>query len=449
MWLRDQGRSPLVAARSEVRMRSMWRRLRAIAAGAVLLVLPVTAHAVVQTVDHVPAATLLLPYFEVDPTGTDARGVTTLLSITDASATAILVHVTVWTDASVPVTGFNVYFTGFDTITMDLQQVLAGTLPTTASDGQDPMDAISPQGDFSQDINFASCTEQLPPGPVDADTVARWQAQLTGKPAAASGLCSGFDHGDGILRGYVTLDVVNNCTLRNPGDTGYFAPGGAGDATNQNVMWGTWTLFDKATKRRHTGPLPGLEASATDPETSVPGEYTFYGRYVNWTAADNREPLATNFGMEFDAAGGAGRPGRTTLLVWRDPKVKQTPFSCSFGTNWRPLAQEGVFFWDQQENNQSLSTTIQAFPIATQKVTVDSTALPTSLASGWLYLNLNASIPAAGPNPPEDPDAAQAWVEVLQTDDDAGAYGVRGRLGVTHHPVLLDSAANARHFTLF
>ena len=56
-----------------------------------LAVLAAPAFAVIGTVDDVPAATLLLPYFEVDLD--DPNGVTTLMSINNASATAVLAHV--------------------------------------------------------------------------------------------------------------------------------------------------------------------------------------------------------------------------------------------------------------------------------------------------------------------------------------------------------------------
>ena len=56
-----------------------------------LAVLAAPAFAVIGTVDDVPAATLLLPYFEVDLD--DPAGVTTLMSINNASATAVLAHV--------------------------------------------------------------------------------------------------------------------------------------------------------------------------------------------------------------------------------------------------------------------------------------------------------------------------------------------------------------------
>ena len=98
---------------------------------------------------------------------------TTLFSVNNASATAVLAHVVVWSDLSVPVLDFNIYLTGYDVQTINLRDILVnGSLPRTASDGQDPQDTISPQGDFSQDINFASCTGQLPPPALPANFVA-------------------------------------------------------------------------------------------------------------------------------------------------------------------------------------------------------------------------------------------------------------------------------------
>ncbi|MGK2858121.1 MAG: hypothetical protein ACSLFQ_13040, partial [Thermoanaerobaculia bacterium] len=61
-----------------------------------------------------PAATLLLPYFEVDPTG---FGENTVVAITNASDTAIVAHVTVWSNWSFPVLDFNLYLTGYDVVT--------------------------------------------------------------------------------------------------------------------------------------------------------------------------------------------------------------------------------------------------------------------------------------------------------------------------------------------
>src|ERR1700710_578590 len=315
MCLKRPRRSGLVDNPKGVTM----KRAAFLLALACLLTLAGQASAVICTVDDVPGATLLLPYFEVDLTNTN--GVTTLFSINNASATAVLAHVVVWSDLSVPVLDFNVYLTGYDVQSINMRDILAGNLPQTASAGQDPTDTISPKGTFSQDINFASCTGQLPTGALPASFVSHLQTSLTGQFSSLLGGCAGLAYGDNIARGYVTVDTVNNRTLRFPGDLGYFAAGGGGDATNQNVLWGDYFYVNSATNRAEGETLVHIEASATNPETSVAGQYTFYGRYVNWTAGDTREPLATNFAVRF--LNGGPFSGGTNLIAWRDSKVRQ------------------------------------------------------------------------------------------------------------------------------
>ena len=111
------------------------------------------AHGTLCAVDNVPAATLLLPYFEVDLAS--AAGRTTLMSITNASAQATLAHVVLWTDYAVATFVFDVYLTGFDVQTINLRDVLAGNLPVTADLAHDPKGVISPVGRFSQGATFA------------------------------------------------------------------------------------------------------------------------------------------------------------------------------------------------------------------------------------------------------------------------------------------------------
>jgi hypothetical protein len=421
------------------------------------------AAAVILTVDNVPAATLLLPYFEVDLD--DAAGHNTLFSINNASATAVLAHVVVWSDLSVPVLDFNIYLTGFDVQSINLRDILVhGVLPRTASDGQDPADTISPQGTFSQDINFASCTGQLPPPTLPASFIAHLQSSLTGQSSAILGnRCAGLDYDDRIARGYVTVDTVNNCTLRFPGDPGYFAPGGTGDATNQNVLWGDFMLVDPGGDLAVGEPLVHIEADALHEETSVPGEYTFYGRYVAWTAADNREPLSTSFAARY--LNGGAFQGGTDLIVWRDSKVNQGPFTCPavFGVRppWYPLGQEGIVVFDEQENPEVPASfpvspqpplaSVIPFPAETQIVEIGGEGFPTEFDFGWIYLNLNTTVTAAGNNPPEDPTAAQAWViEIMTAGPAEAADGTKNhrrgsRFGVGKSSVQVDSAANAGH----
>ncbi len=401
------------------------------------------ASAVICTVDDVPGATLLLPYFEVDLANTN--GVTTLFSINNASATAVLAHVVVWSDLSVPVLDFNVYLTGYDVQSINMRDILAGNLPQTASAGQDPNDTISPKGNFSQDINFASCNGQLPTGALPATFVSHLQTALTGQFSNLLGGCAGLAYGDNIARGYVTVDTVNNCTLRFPGDLGYFGAGGTGDATNQNVLWGDYFYVNSATNRADGETLVHIEASATNPETSVSGQYTFYGRYVNWTAVDNREPLATNFAVRF--LNGGPFSGGTNLIAWRDSKVRQGAFKCGTTPAWYPLGQEQIVIFDEQEHPQVPQTFpvspqppqsgIIPFPAEAQSTAVGGAAFPVPYKFGWLFLNLNTTVAAAGSVPPEDPAAAQAWVEAVMS--------ALGRYSVGFDAIKLDSACTANH----
>jgi hypothetical protein len=410
----------------------------------------VPARAIRCAADEVPAATLLLPYFEVD-FGNPA-GISTLLSINNASATAVLAHVVVWTDLSVPVLDFNIYLTGYDVQTISLRDLFTGWMPQTASAGQDPADTISPKGAFSQDINFPSCNGLLPPpNPLPADFVSHLQLSMTGKPSPVfGGLCAGRDLGDNIGRGYITVDVVNNCTLRFPGDPGYFGPGGSGDATDQNVLWGDYYYVDSSRNLADGNSLVHIEARDTDPETSIPGQYTFYGRYVSWTAADNREPLSTSFAARYLTRGTFS--GGTDMIVWRDSKVNQGPFTCPVAPGarplWYPLGQEGIVIFDEQEHPQVPQSfpvspqppqaSLLPFPAEAQRTAVGGSSLPVPYDFGWMYLNLNTTVAAAGNNPPEDPRAAQAWVTLEMKS--------QGRFSVGYDAVQLDSACQALHF---
>jgi len=395
---------------------------------AILLPFGRTARADICTVDDVPGATLLLPYFQVDLS--NQSGVNTLFSINNASATAVLAHVVVWSDLSVPVLDFNVYLTGYDVQSINMRDILAGSLPQTASAGQDPNDTISPKGQFSQDINFASCTSQLSIRQLPTSFIAHLQTSLTGRFSSLLGGCAGLAYGDNIARGYVTVDTVNNCTLRFPGDIGYFAAGGTGDATNQNVLWGDYFYVNSATNRADGETLVHIEADANNPATSTTGGYTFYGRYVNWTAVDNREPLATKFAVRF--LNGGPFTGGTNLVVWRDSKVKQGILTCGTTPAWYPLGQEQIVIFDEEEHPQVPQTFpvspqppqqgIIPFPAETQSVAVGGTSLQVPYKFGWLFLDLNTTVLAAGNVPPEDPGVAQAWVTAEM--DSEGRFSV-------------------------
>jgi hypothetical protein len=381
------------------------------------------AAAVICTSDTVPAATVLLPYFEVDLN--NPNGVTTLLSINNGSPQAVLAHVLIWSDLAVAVLGFDIYLTGYDVQAINLRDIIVnGQIPQTASAGQDPNDSISPRGAFSQDTDFPSCQGFLPPPPLPSFFTAHLQAALTGRPSAVlGGLCAGQALGDNIARGFITADTVRNCTTKFPGDAGYFGAGG--DVTDQNVLWGDWALAaPDASQGSQGGMLVAIEADAGNPATTTSGRYTFHGRFDGFTAIDHREPLATLFATRYLI----GFSNDTSLLVWRDPKVDQKPFTCPATPQarppWYPLGQEALVVFDEQEH-PSVVTAVPASPAppgstvafgaATQRVHVGSASLPSPFPFGWILVDLNTHVAPAPGLPPVDSGAAQGWIFAAHT----------------------------------
>ena len=394
------------------------------AAGLSLLLLaPRGAHAIVGTVDNVPAATLLVPYFEVDLS--NPSGLTTLFSVNNASATAILAKVTMWTDLGVPTLSFNVYLTGYDVQTINVRDLLYGTIAATASAGQDPHDAISPKGPSSQDINFATCTGQLPAPALTPDFSQGLRNAHTG---AASSLfaaaCGAQSFGDNIARGYITVDTVNQCSSLKPGDAGYFSS----VTTTQNVLWGDYFFLDPNNNFAKGDALVHIEASTTNPLTSTANAYTFYGQLDDtaWSAEDHREALGSAYAARF--LNGGTFTGGSQLVVWRDSRTTQSSFTC--GVPPAGLGQEDLYAFDEQETPFSLNA-LTPFPARTQKVQVNSLSLPVAPTFGWLYMNLNhgnGTGPSTG-----DPAAAQSFV--------AYTMDASGRFSVGQPGVVLESAS--------
>jgi hypothetical protein len=346
--------------------------------------------------------------------------------------------------------------------------VLPPTAPPTQDTGEAEPNpaptpgAISNQGAFSEDANFPACAGFLPPPSILGLFTTHLQQSLTGKASTNFGnLCYGRDLGDNIARGYITVDTVNSCNLFFPGDPGYFAPGGTGVATNQNILWGDYFYVNAGQNFAQGETLVHIEAApgtgtgggtgsyGPNPETGTPGEYTFYGRYVAWSAADNREPLATNFAVRF--LNGGAFDGGTDLICWRDSKVNQAAFTCpaveGVRPPWFPLSEEAIVIFDEEEtpdvpqtfpiSPQPPTGGIVVCPAEAQRTQVGGPSFPVPFEFGWLYLNLNTTVVTAGANPPEDPAAAQAWVSAVMDAE--------GRFSVGLDAIQLDSACNALH----
>ena len=408
------------------------------------------------TIDDVPAATLLLPYFECDlSTYPGPTGSQTLFSINNASAAPALAHVTVWTDLSVPVLDFDVYLTGFDVQTMNMCDIVHGVLPKTAEDSIDAGDAFSNDGGPSPigdplDGNFPGGTgpcvapnyNPLPGSFVNGHLI----PALTGQPSNLAN-CVGVDYGDNIARGYVTVDLVNQCNLAFPSTAGYFTT----FAEFDNILWGDYFHVDPANNFAQGETLVHIEAC--EPGDGYlgfvgngagwcpfgPGDFTFYSRYVGNLGTDQREGLASTFAVRYITGGLFD--GGTDYIVWRDSRSTDiVGGACPAEDNflWYPLNQELAVCFDEAENSAELCFIESdvspptggdqtCFPIETGRYNVRTSTVPGAQALdppfdfGWCYLDLDLS--AAQPS--------QAWVTAVMS--------ALGRFSVGFDAIQLDS----------
>jgi hypothetical protein len=377
------------------------------------LALPAPLHA--ESGNHrsnQPGATLLLPYFEVAlPKKPNAKqkGMNTVFTIDNATASGEVAHVTVWSDLSVPVVAFDVYLSGYDSQTIDLFEIFSGRLPQTASVGQDPDDSISPKGTSSQDLNFPGCTGTLPPVPLTEGELDHVHAALTGKPSAlAANQCLGRDLGEKkpLARGFVTVDTILGCTTLFPSQGGY-----TDILRKDNTFFGHWYVTDTAKKTLYGDEMVAVRADETE---FADGDYTFYARFLASSAVDDLQPLATAYAARFaNDPKDPFFPGGSRAIVWRDPKKPQGPFDCAAPPT--ALAQEQIAFFDDEEQLEILPDTTFPFPAAAQIVPIGGDELPVTFTGGWIRAALGTQVDGQTVTP-SDPVSGQAWITMVHSN---------------------------------
>src|SRR4051812_1156580 len=80
-----------------------------------------------------PAATLLLPVFEVDLAATPGKGRTTLFTITNVSSRPQIAHVTMWTDWAFATLNFNIPLRPFELQSVNLYDIFTRGIITPGS----------------------------------------------------------------------------------------------------------------------------------------------------------------------------------------------------------------------------------------------------------------------------------------------------------------------------
>jgi hypothetical protein len=356
-----------------------------------------------------PAATLLLPYFEVS----DSRlGPTTLFTVTNVSHVEQIARVTLWTDLAYPVLSFDVYLTGYDVQSIDLHDVIVrGVISGERGTGM----SVSPEGEHVQRngwLQRENCGAV--PSRIDAAGLARLQAALTeGQLPGCKDI--GIPHENAT--GYATIDVVRNCAPgRGPADPRYWTA----DILFDNVLIGDYAYADTMQNYAGTAPMVHvraipdggtLESRASLPASRKPLQRTFYGRFQHpdRPLADGRQPLPSTFAARWINGG----PGdfETSLIVWRE-SVTGAPVDCGdYVENFSSMAESVVF--DEDENGEGASVCnihfcefIQ-FPATSRSTLPDQNRFPqatfTDMRAGWIYLNLD-EYPSATAH------RRQAWV---------------------------------------
>lgn len=250
-------------------------------------------------------ATLLFPYFEVDPT--DPDDVTTLVAIGNAAGSQTLARAVLWTDRGIPTLAFDLVLNPGSVETFNLRDVFAGVLPQT------------PAPTEGEPHPFPGCATPIQ---VPEVSPAELRAKHSGRPAPGDGLC--YSTGrlpEDLVAGYMTVDVVKRCSDALPSDPEYFE-GDDPIASTRNVLWGDQFFVDTGESFAQ-----GFEAVVIPADLAKAGpSRTFYRRFTQ-NGADARLMLPTTHLAR--ATTESGFEGETDLLLWIEDLREPQPVACA------------------------------------------------------------------------------------------------------------------------
>jgi hypothetical protein len=398
-------------------------------------------------IGNAPAATLLLPYFEVAQART---GETTLFTITNTSQYPHIAHVVLWTDYSYPVIDFNIYLTGYDVQGINLNDVIWQGIIAPASGARDVngtgtvTSTGTGTGDFDElepgsDQDFSDCGVLL--GRLPDFYVERMQSAFTDGEVASVPGDDDFEGCDQVGNvhenavGYATIDVVNFCGTGLPTDGDeYFTT----EIRFDNVLIGDYQQVNASAAFAQGNPLVHIRAI---PEgTGNPGEgldtnfdRTFYSRYqTDGDTIDRRQPLPSTFAARW-INGGTGA-FNTFFKIWREGI--NIGLDCDdLPDNGNLVVTESVSF-DEDENGLGVAGAeiIVSPAIGAEDIVLPETSLTAvgdedvfpqetfeDSTAGWVYLNLDNGFDETDAGAGAD-FASQNWVVVSMRAQ--GTYSV-------------------------
>jgi len=399
-------------------------------------------------ITNAPAATLLLPYFNVDFANADrTTAVDTIFTITNVSDIPAIAHVTVWSDWSFPVLDFNLYLTGYDVVGVSLYDILnRGTIPATTVSGSST--SVSPRGIRSRSTNpniaasaSTQCLNLGGNGVIPSTLLAQIRSGLTG---GGYFNCAqiGSVHSNAV--GYVTADVANTCSQSLPTNQAYFSS----EILFDNQLIGDYQRLNPSAATGnfaggnplvHIKAVPGGGVAGSQPIVTLPN--TFYDRYTpdSNRQIDRRQPLPALFAGRYI---GAGSGFATQYLIWRegttgsDVPPRAGGDSCAAYANNSSMGYTEIVRFDEHENPFTQTTNCPVSPCVTPTFGLPETSAQaitgttvspvfppntsTTDGGGWTYFNLdNPNVVAAYSNPVR---ASQNWVVIEMTAE--GRYGV-------------------------
>ena len=373
-----------------------------------------------------PAATLLLPYFEVDINAAGATGENTLFTVANVTQYPQIAHVTLWTDFGYPVIDFPIFLTGYDVQSISLYDVIArGKIAPDDGTGLD----VSPVGELSGDsekqiphdnplVLEAGCVDlpiDIPAVYVDAMQRAFTQGRLPTLGLTPACNTVGGVHSNAI--GYLTIDVVGECISMLATEAGYFT-----DLIRfDNVLTGDYVQINGQEDFAQGNPLVHIRAipeggtpqtRAGDTNYRVHAPRTFYSRYLpaSMPGIDARQPLPATFYARWISGGATGF--ETDFKIWREGRSTSSTACSAYPAFNGALRMTEIVRFDEEENPETLAPPIFVTPIEIVPVipatgrhpAQDDSIFPYNsfgAVSGWMYLNLDS---------PADEIASQNWI---------------------------------------
>lgn len=368
------------------------------------LIAPVLSAATTRNDDScdvsvMPAATLLLPYFEVEVAKPPATARTTLFTVINTSNQPQIAKVTLWTDYSYPVLEFQIFLTGYDVQAINLWDVLArGVLLGSSNRSTPGSRSLLTNAKFLPDAT-ATCGNL--PGQLPPSILADIQNAFSVGTNTACGSSRIGSANAPLVVGYATIDLVATCRY------GFITEGATFDTLlYDNVLTGDWQLlnpdpasgnFASGTPLVHLRAIPEGGSAGERIETNLP--YTFYDRFGGAPRrfTDRRQPLPSAFAARYIQGGASGFD--SNFLVWREGRTGPTSTCADYRAQNGELPISGIVRFDEREN--PTTTTLQCaaclFPIPFNTRSTSSLAstsqvfppLTSGDTSGWMAFNFD------------------------------------------------------------